>query len=185
METSIKIAKVKFLTLGETNVGKSSLLCRFVENNFKEDLGPTLGVEFKQKEILIDNQPVLIQVWDTAGQERFRTITPSYFQKVDGVLVIFDITDQNSFDNLSYWLNTLSVYTQLDKIVTVIVGNKTDLSSKRVVSAQQGQQLAEKSKLQYFESSAKSNSNVTEIFKYVAQKVLELKGDKLEYIEIQ
>lgn len=98
--------RVKILILGESSVGKSSLLTQYVDEQFLPVHTPTIGVEYKQKLLTLqDNEVVKVQIWDTAGTERFRTITPVYYRNVDGVLLVFDITDEESFETINYWVS--------------------------------------------------------------------------------
>ena len=118
--------KVKCLILGEANVGKTSLLMRFIDNVFKP-LTPTLGVDYKQKELIIDKKSVIVQIWDTAGQEKFRTLTKVYFQKIDSVFFVYDITNIESFKNMEFWIKCLKENVDYSKVVTMLIGNKIDL----------------------------------------------------------
>ena len=128
-----------------------------------------------------------MQVWDTAGQERFRTITPIYYRSVDGALLVFDISEYDSFDKIEYWIKDLQNDADLTKVIMVLVGNKADLDDKRKVSFEVAQQKAKQYNIEYFETSAKKNSNVDELFETVVRKVIEKKGGmekfKAQYLE--
>ena len=126
--------RVKILMLGESGVGKSSILLRFTENKFSNDFVTTLGVEYKQKVLNVENKNILVQVWDTAGQERFRTITPVYYRSVNGVVVTYDITDKESFNSINYWMKNMEESADIKNLDIVLVGNKNDLKEKREIT---------------------------------------------------
>lgn len=131
MKENDKVAgKVKILLLGDSAVGKSSLLTQYCDQDFSLGHMPTIGIEYKQKVLnLNNNKTVKIQLWDTAGHERFRTITPVYYRNVDGVLLIFDITQSSTFEAINFWINELNEKADVDKIEMMLVGNKIDLES--------------------------------------------------------
>lgn len=143
---------IKLLVLGDSAVGKSSLLMRFCESKFDSNFVITIGVDFKNKVIQRWNKKVRLQVWDTAGQERFRTITPAYYRTAQGVILAYDITDEKTFDNVKYWLKNLSEYN--NDAAKILVGNKIDLAGekgeKRAVKTEQGQKLAEEYNMVFF-----------------------------------
>lgn len=122
------------MIIGNSGVGKSAILVRFVEEQFSEHYLATIGVDFRFKTMLIDGKNVKFQIWDTAGQERFRTITSAYYRGSQGILLVFDITDQLSFDNIcKFWINEVETYSEKDSVY-FLIGNKSDLSSQRAVS---------------------------------------------------
>lgn len=163
---------IKILMLGESGVGKSSILTRFVDKKFSTNFITTLGVEYKHKLVMMNEKKVFLQVWDTAGQEKFRTITPVYYRKVDGVVMVYDITDENSFESINYWMKNL--YENADQHIKVIlVGNKYDLADKRVITKEAGEELASNFKIKFVEASAKSTHNVDEVFMSLSKEILE------------
>lgn len=115
----------KFIIIGDSNVGKSCLQMRFIDNNFKEDNEPTIGVEFASKNFHIRNKDLKLQIWDTAGQENFRSITRSYFRAAIGALIVFDITNKESYTNVVTWLDETRVFGSYN-LTVVIIGNKSD-----------------------------------------------------------
>ena len=123
----------KILLAGNTSVGKSSIFLRFVDNIWNDVFVPTIGVDFKIKTLNIDNKNVKIQIWDTAGEERFRTIISSYYRGAHGILLIFDLTEIESFNNLNNWLAEIEKNANKN-VVKVLIGNKCDLEDKRVIS---------------------------------------------------
>jgi len=161
---------LKILLIGDSGVGKSSLLLRFAENEFCDTFTSTIGVDFKVKTIEIGERTVKLQIWDTAGQERFRTITSSYYRGAHGILVVFDVTNPETFTNVQKWLTEVERYA-LEGVTKVLVGNKCDLESLRKVSRQEAQEFADQLGLIYLETSAKSASNVTEVFTQMSQAI--------------
>lgn len=163
---------VKLLMLGDTAVGKSSLLMRFCEAHFESNFVVTIGVDFKWKQVERHGKTLKIQVWDTAGQERFRTITPMYYRAAMGVVISYDVTDQASFEHVEYWLTQLEQHGE-GNVQRILVGNKSDLDSLRKVSRQDGEQLASRFNMAFFETSAKTGENVDEVFLKIADNVVE------------
>jgi Ras-related protein Rab-1A len=158
----------KLLLIGDSGVGKSSLLHRFADDEYKEDYISTIGVDFKFKTVEgADGKQVKLQIWDTAGQERFRTITSSYYRGAHGIVIVYDITDSESFANVKQWLHEINRYAS-ENVNKLLVGNKCDLESERQVSPEQGKELAESLGLTFVETSAKSNSNVDQVFHKMA-----------------
>ena len=163
----------KVLLIGNSSVGKSSLLLRFVDNQWSDLFVPTIGVDFKIRTMEIDNKNVKLQIWDTAGQERFKNITASYYRGAHGIFVVYDISDMESFKNINNWL--IEIEKNANKnVYKILVGNKCDLEDKRTVSYQQGKELAETYGMQFIETSAKSNTNVEEAFHLLGREVMKL-----------
>ena len=158
--------------MGDTGVGKSSLMYRFTEGEFKSSLVGTAGVDYKIKNIEFQGQSVKIQIWDTAGQERYRTLTKSYYKGASGVVLVFDVTDAVSFANIEYWLKKIQKHGDSHAEI-IIVGNKKDLVNDRVVSIEQAEEMAERYGIGYFEASAKEDSlNVDKAFKQLLNRVI-------------
>jgi len=166
------ISKIQILLLGDSGAGKSSLVLRFADDEFQEDFQPTIGIDFKLRTLEINNQTVKVQVWDTAGQERFRTLTHSYFHKADGIVLVYDVTNDQSFKNISRWMEDIKSQSK-EGVDVILVGNKVDLEEKRQVSSSRGQSLADQYGLVYFETSAKINQNVYESFQELTKRVLQ------------
>ena len=163
----------KVLLIGNSSVGKSSLLLRFVDNQWNDLFVPTIGVDFKIRTMEIDNKNVKLQIWDTAGQERFKNITASYYRGAHGIFVVYDISDTESFKNINNWL--IEIEKNANKnVYKILVGNKCDLEDKRTVSYQQGKELAETYGMQFIETSAKSNTNVDEAFQLLGREVMKM-----------
>uniref|UniRef100_A0A4W6BVS6 RAB18B, member RAS oncogene family n=1 Tax=Lates calcarifer TaxID=8187 RepID=A0A4W6BVS6_LATCA len=120
------LTTLKLLIIGESGVGKSSLLLRFTDDTFDPEQPATIGVDFKVKTLAIDGNKAKLAIWDTAGQERFRTLTPSYYRGAQGVILVYDVTKRDTFTKLENWLNELETYTTRNDIVKMLVGNKID-----------------------------------------------------------
>ncbi|XP_026887373.1 ras-related protein Rab-18-B isoform X2 [Electrophorus electricus] len=126
------LTTLKILIIGESGVGKSSLLLRFTDDTFDPELAATIGVDFKVKTVAVDGNRAKLAIWDTAGQERFRTLTPSYYRGAQGVILVYDVTKRDSFTKLGNWLNELETYCTRNDLVKMLVGNKIDKDNREV-----------------------------------------------------
>lgn len=160
----------KILLIGNSSVGKSSILLRFSDNIFNESFLPTIGVDFKIKTFEIQGKTVKLQIWDTAGQERFKTITSSYYKGSNGIILTYDITDKQSFKDIENWLAEVEKYAKPD-IVKLLVGNKCDLESQRQVTKEEGQELADSLNVKFIETSAKNSVNIDGAFMTLSQEI--------------
>ena len=167
---------IKILIIGESRVGKTCLLLRFTEDIFTDHHVSTIGIDFKTKLLVIDNKNIKMQMWDTAGQERFKTLTKNFYKSADGIIVVYDITDENSFKNVRVWMKQIDEYGN-NKTCKILVGNKCDDVEKRKISTDEGHNLALELNLNFFESSAKDNHNVQEVFMTLAKNVLKDEGN--------
>jgi Ras-related protein Rab-8A len=158
---------IKILMLGDSGVGKTSLLLRYAQDEFSPTFISTIGIDFKVRNIIVDDLRAKLQIWDTAGQERFRAITTSYFKGSHAVLLLYDVTDRDSFTNIHKWARQIRDLGDLNTNI-VLVGNKADDPDKRNVSEREGTELAKSLGLTWFEVSAKHNRNVSEAFMAVA-----------------
>ncbi|CAD8172968.1 unnamed protein product [Paramecium octaurelia] len=160
----------KILLIGNSAVGKSSLLLRFADNVFNESFLPTIGVDFKIRTFDLNGKTVKLQIWDTAGQERFKTITNSYYKGAHGIILVYDVTDKQSFKDVENWLAEVEKYAN-ENVVRVLVGNKVDLESKREVTSEEGKELADSLNIRFIETSAKNSSNVEKAFITLANEI--------------
>lgn len=153
----------KILLIGDSGVGKSCLLLRFVDDAYTESYISTIGVDFKIRTLNIEGKTVKMQIWDTAGQERFRTITSSYYRGAHGIAVVYDVTDMESFNNVKQWLSEIEKYAS-DNVNKLLIGNKSDLVSKKVVDTEMAKSFADSHNIPFIETSAKNATNVEEAF---------------------
>ncbi|XP_049280388.1 ras-related protein Rab-35 [Anopheles maculipalpis] len=160
----------KLLIIGDSGVGKSSLLIRFSDNTFSGSYITTIGVDFKIRTVVINGERVKLQIWDTAGQERFRTITNTYYRGTHGVIVVYDVTNGESFGNVKRWLQEIE--SNCDIVNKVLVGNKNDDPTRKVVTTEDAERFANQMEIKLFETSAKDNINVEEMFLAITEQVL-------------
>uniref|UniRef100_A0AAV1TT28 Uncharacterized protein n=1 Tax=Peronospora matthiolae TaxID=2874970 RepID=A0AAV1TT28_9STRA len=163
-----KAREVKVVLLGDTGVGKSSLVLRFVTNNFRPYSESTIGASFMSKMIVVNDAPIKYQIWDTAGQEKYHSLAPMYYRGAAAAIVVYDITRKQSLTTLKNWVKELK---QLgpDNIVIAIAGNKSDLEEKREVPASQARAYAEEIGALFIETSAKEDTNVSDLFIQISQ----------------
>ena len=165
----------KILTIGESGVGKTCVLRRFVENKFLKNHLGTIGIDFKTKTLNINNREIKLKIWDTAGQERFRNITTQYYKGADGIVLVYDVTDDGSFEKIRDWMAQIQSNAQRDELGLVLLGNKCDIEP-RVVTEEQGTKMAEELKVSYFETSALNGQGINEAFEQLARDIMKKKG---------
>ncbi|XP_078492096.1 ras-related protein Rab-35 [Ciona intestinalis] len=163
----------KLLIIGDSGVGKSSLLLRFADNTFSGSYITTIGVDFKIRTIEIGGEKVKLQIWDTAGQERFRTITSTYYRGTHGVIVVYDVQSAESFVNVKRWLHEIEQ--NCDSVNRILVGNKDDCAEKKVVETADAKKFSDQINITLFETSAKENKNIEEMFTEITRQVLRTK----------
>jgi len=173
---------IKLLVIGDSGVGKSSLLLRFADAGFTDTYISTIGVDFKIKTIEIDGKTIKLQIWDTAGQERFRTIVSSYYRGANGVILTYSTIDQESFTNLDMWRKECESYAP-ENVSIVLCGTKSDDVKNRQISLEEGKSYAERYNYKFLETSSKSNKNVDEIFIEIATQVMNKGHIKLNISE--
>lgn len=167
------LSECKMVILGDQGVGKSSITYRYVENKFRESVGPTIGAQFQQLKTTLKNGNTLrINLWDTAGEEKFRSMLPMYYKDARGALITYDIGSLKSFESIDYWVNALDDNVKKDNCVMVLVGNKLDLDEdQKQVSRDIAQKYADNNNMLFFEVSAKTGEGVGELFKRVAEEL--------------
>lgn len=161
---------LKYIIIGDASVGKSNILLKYAHNQFKAEYQLTIGVEFGAKNIKIKDKIYRIQIWDTAGQENFRSITRAYYKNSVCALVVYDITNRQSFENVKAWIEDCKSQSP-STILMALVGNKIDLDSSRAVSTEEGEDFANMNGMPFFETSAKSGENIDSIFTNTATEI--------------
>ena len=163
--------KLKIMVLGESMVGKTSLITRYTNDKFGGRYLCTVGIDFQKKKIEKNGKRVLLQIWDTAGQERFRNVTKNYFQASQGFILAYDINNKESFEKVQYWIEEIKSNAE-EKIKCILIGTKCDLD-KREVSEEEGQNLGEQYGYKFLETSAKDNININETFETLVSEILD------------
>nr|XP_020475026.1 ras-related protein Rab-8B-like [Monopterus albus] len=161
----------KLLLIGDSGVGKTCLLFRFSEDSFNTTFISTIGIDFKIRTIELDGKRVKLQIWDTAGQERFRTITTAYYRGAMGIMLVYDICNEKSFENIKNWIRNIEEHASPD-VEKMILGNKCDMTDRRQVSKDRGEKLAIDYGVKFLETSAKSSLNVEEVFYTMGRDIL-------------
>jgi len=160
----------KLLLIGDSGVGKSCLLLRFAEDAFTDSYLSTIGVDFKIRTIEFEGKTVKLQIWDTAGQERFRTIAAAYYRGAHGIIVVYDVTDSESFDNVKGWLQEIDRYAS-ENVKKLLIGNKSDLVERKVVEYNAAKEFAGELSIPFIETSAKTSTNVEEAFLTMSKQI--------------
>jgi len=174
-DQAASVIEYKLLIIGDSAVGKTCLLLRFSDSTFSEGYISTIGVDFKVKTIRVNGKEVKLKIWDSAGQERFRSITSSYYREAHGILLVYDITDTPSYNNIPKWLDEVHRYVpQEKKVVKMLVGTKSDLTLKRTVTEEVPKAFARSQlpPMPFIETSAKANLNVEECFQTIADAIM-------------
>jgi len=161
---------IKLLLIGDSGVGKSCLLLRFSDDSFTPSFITTIGIDFKIRTIELDGKRIKLQIWDTAGQERFRTITTAYYRGAMGILLVYDVTDQKSFDNIRNWIRNIDQHAS-EGVNKILIGNKCDMVDRRVVEPEKGAELAKEYGIKFLETSAKTSVNVEQAFIELARDI--------------
>ena len=182
----------QFLLLGNSEVGKTSLIRRYTNGLFKEEYISTIGIDYDSKKEIIDDINVQVKLWDTAGQERFRAITPNNLRNAEGIMLVFDITNSDSFNGLKDWLESIKTHfgEKNISIPIIIVGNKIDLEDKRDVEKDDANKFAQENNFKYFETSAKTGEGVDNAVRELVRQILANKdsedsGEKNNKIKLQ
>ena len=167
----------QLLIIGDSSVGKTSLITRYANGTFKEEYLATVGLDYFTKVEEINNQTIQVKLWDTAGQERFKSLTQNYFRNAQGVLLTFDVTNTESFDNLKDWINSIKKNMEGNNVFIplIIIGNKIDMEDSREIQKEDAQKFATENKYKYFETSAKTGEGVDDAIRDLVNQVLSSK----------
>ena len=169
----------KLIIVGESCVGKSNIIVRYTEGEFKNIIGNTLGVELYNKYINIKDKYSKLQIYDTAGQERYHSIVSNYFRGSHGCFIVYDITNQESFDKIEFWYQSVKQKASND-VSIILVGNKCDLEEQRVITKEKGEEKAKELNIPFFETSALSDININEIFRELVENIYDKIGVQIE-----
>lgn len=163
----------KIILIGDSGVGKSNILTRYTRKEFNLESKTTIGVEFAQKNLIIDGKTIKAQIWDTAGQERYRAITTAYYRGAVGALLVYDICKDSSFQNLEKWFKELREHAD-PQIVVMLIGNKTDLKHLRTIKTEEGAKYAQLQKIAFIETSAFDSSNIDMAFERILNEIYQI-----------
>jgi len=164
----------KLVLIGDSGVGKSCLLLRFADDSFTDSYISTIGVDFRFRTVNIENKTVKLQIWDTAGQERFRTITSAYYRGAHGIIMVYDVTNYESFEHVEEWLNEVNRHAS-ESTLKLLVGNKADLNDDKKVDTDEAKKFADGLSISFLETSAKNATNVEAAFLTMAKQLIEAK----------
>ena len=160
----------KMILIGDSSVGKSNILLKYLKDEFDPNSKATVGVEFGTKNIILNNKKIKVQIWDTAGEERYRSITSAYYKGAKGAFIVYDITRRNTFDNIDKWIVDLK--TNGDKNISIVlIGNKSDLEDKREVKKDEGVKKSEECKTAFLETSALNGDNIYKAFDELIEQI--------------
>ena len=172
----------KIITLGDTFAGKSCIVNRFVQNEF-ENLSNTIGVDFFAKDFTFKDTTIKLQIYDTSGQEQFKSITANYYKRADGILFVFDLTREETFQNIQFWINEMKDQSDdFTKVGLVLLGNKSDLVDAKKLEIKEGMALANTLGTKYFETSAQSGYNIQEAFQFLVEDIINKKSEEGENV---
>ena len=163
--------KIKIMIIGESLVGKTALITRYTKDTFSGTYLTTIGIDFQNKFLDINNKKIKLEIWDTAGQERFRNIAKNYFQSSDGFLLVYDISNEDSFKKLSFWLEQINLNAP-ENTKYIVVGNKKDLENKRKVQIEEGENFSKNNGVHFYETSAIDGTNVNVVFEFLAKEIV-------------
>ena len=161
---------VKVVLVGDSGVGKTNIMRKYLKNQFREDSKATVGVEFGSKQFTVENHQIKAQIWDTAGQERYKAITSAYYKGAKGAFVVYDITRKNTFETVNKWVSDISAAAD-KKITLILIGNKNDLEDQRQVTKEMGEEKAKELGLAFMETSACSGENLDKAFQLMINEI--------------
>ena len=160
----------KIILVGDTSVGKTNIINKYIKNEFREDFYATIGVEFSHKKFVVENRKIKAQIWDTAGQERYKAITRAYYKGAKGAFIVYDITRKETFDDVDKWRNEL-ISSCNQEITVMLIGNKCDLENQREISKEQGEEKAKSFEFSFLETSALSGENLEKGFQMLIEEI--------------
>ena len=160
----------KIILVGDTSVGKTNIINKYIKNEFREDFYATIGVEFSHKKFVVENRKIKAQIWDTAGQERYKAITRAYYKGAKGAFIVYDITRKETFDDVDKWRNEL-ISSCNQEITVMLIGNKCDLEDQRQISKEQGEEKAKSFGFSFLETSALSGENLEKGFQMLIEEI--------------
>ena len=159
---------IKAILIGDSNVGKTTIIGKYLDKNFSEKSLNTVGLDLKNIKLNLNNKNIKLQLWDTAGQEKYRSMTTSYYRAVHIIIIVFDVTSQTSFEHIKEWMNNIRQFAKIG-VMKVIVGNKIDLNDERIVTYNEGKNFAESCNVKYFETSAVTREGIVELFETICK----------------
>lgn len=162
---------LQFVLIGDTGVGKSCILLRFADDTFTDSYMSTIGVDFRFRTVEVDKKTCKLQIWDTAGQEKYRTITSAYYRGADAIVMVYDVTNRDSFKHVNDWLLEVTRYAA-DDTCKLLVGNKCDLQAARIITTKEGSSFAAELDVDYLETSALDGTNVETAFFHLAKALM-------------
>ena len=174
--------KCQLLIIGDSTVGKTSIITRFANGTFNSNYLATVGLDNFTKDEIIDNKTIRIKIWDTAGQERYKSLTKGFFRNAEGVMLVYDVTNSETYENLKYWMQSIknNLGNSIDDIPIIIIGNKIDCQ-EREVSVEEAENFWKEQGFAYFETSAKTGENIEKTIKFLVKRVINVKeGNKDE-----
>ena len=176
--------KVQLLIIGDSTVGKTSILSRYTNGEFNPHYLATVGLDFFKKDEIFNGKTIRIKIWDTAGQERYKSLTQGYFRNAEGIMIVYDVTNSVSFENLKYWIQSIKSHIDIDKgeVPAIIIGNKIDIF-EREVKKEDAEAFAKEQKFKYFETSAKNGNGINECIKFLVNTILRNTDNKEEEME--
>mmetsp|Transcript_6888 Transcript_6888/g.7549 ORF Transcript_6888/g.7549 Transcript_6888/m.7549 type:complete len:216 (-) Transcript_6888:1673-2320(-) len=163
----------KILLLGDSGVGKTAVMTRYTQDTFADDFISTIGIDFRTCMVQLEGETVKVQIWDTAGQERFRSMTPSYYRGAQGIVLVYDITVESTFNSIEGWVEDVKTGECEENVELILVGNKVDLEPNRKISVDQGKALAKTLDVPFMETSAKTNTNIQNVFNDLVMRIRE------------
>jgi len=175
---------LKIIVIGDSGVGKSSMLHRLSSDSFEEHLQPTIGVDFHVKKMRVANRTFQVTIWDTAGQERFRALSTAYYRQCHGILLVYDVNGKESFDHLDSWMGEVDMFTNRQQVTILLVGNKTDINNRQI-SIEEARLYAKDRAMDYVETSAKAGEGIWPAFNALVHRIVNSMPHEESVVETQ